>query len=618
MTISGKDIINSVIFQILMAMLLIGAMALASMSLAVYVTLSVQDDAEAINLAGSLRMQSYRIAHLLSQASKSKLTDPVEAIANEREQFTVKLFQSSISESVLSSRNIPLKKSYQQVVSNWQNGVQPVLSLTQASTVDWQDVAKQYNKQVREYVDDIDYMVTHFQRNTEGKIELLGMIEGVSIILTLFTVIYLVMKVDSNFVSPLRGLVRAAEQVEQGDLGHRTNYSGENELGLLSQTFDNMTASLEAQYRTLEEQVAERTEELHKSNQALYFLYKTSREISSSPYDPKLLGIFLQDLKRVADVESINLCVNAEPNYVDYQLISTDQANQPDCFGDCEDCGLSPEQMRDSDKPGLSLPIKSRDDTYGFLNIQSKQGVGLEPWQNQLLNTVAETLSTAFAFHHTLGQERRVILMEERSIIARELHDSIAQSLSYMKLETARLKKMIERGFEQDKVEGAISGLQEGLNAAYKHLRELLVTFRVKLDAPDLHTALKHAVQAFGEQTSASVSLDYTLAGHALGPNDDIHVLHILREALNNAVQHAQAQHIVLRCYRGGSGEVVFLVEDDGIGLPSEPEREHHYGLYTMRERARQLKGELSCGRRSSGGTRIELRVNRVMDMLQV
>jgi two-component system nitrate/nitrite sensor histidine kinase NarX len=185
-----------------------------------------------------------------------------------------------------------------------------------------------------------------------------------------------------------------------------------------------------------------------------------------------------------------------------------------------------------------------------------------------------------------------------------------------MKLETARLRTMLDRGFETSRVEGAISDLQEGLNAAYKHLRELLVTFRVKLDAPNLHAALEHAVIEFNQQTSARVSLDYALKGYAQRPNDDIHVLHILREALNNAIKHSQAEQITLHCRHDEAGDIVFCVDDDGIGLPDEPEKEHHYGLYTMRERARQLNGVLSLSRPPSGGTRVELRIPRVTALM--
>jgi two-component system nitrate/nitrite sensor histidine kinase NarX len=322
-------------------------------------------------------------------------------------------------------------------------------------------------------------------------------------------------------------------------------------------------------------------------------------------------------LKKVIEVDLINICVHPEPNVTEYDLITTQAESEGMCFGDCDDCTMASGHAARSLNRNVSLPLKNRDDEYGFIYVRTRDGTELEPWQYQLLKTVAETLSTAFAFHHTLAQERRVILHEERSTIARELHDSLAQSLSYMKLEVARLKKMIERGFEPEKVESAINDLQEGLNAAYKHLRELLVTFRVKLDAPNLRAALEHAVQEFDAKTSARVTLDYTLGTYVMAPNEDIHVLHILREALNNAVKHAQADRIALRCSRSENGEAVFIVEDNGIGMPRNPEKQHHYGIYTMRDRAQRLDGVLTCDRRASGGTRVQLRLKCAQDLLR-
>lgn len=619
MTFLGERVFHSVIFQILMAMLLIACMALASMSLSVYVTLDTQDDAEAINLAGSLRMQSYRIANLLSRASDGELENPAQQLVLETEEFSRKLYRSSIPDTIDNSGNAPLRDSYQKVADNWREQMQPLLDSAPAGKTDlaWRDIRQQYNLYLVDYVNDIERMVMQLQRNTEGKIELLGMTEGVSIILIFFIMIFFIMKADSNFVVPLRGLVQAAEKVSEGNLAYRTSYTGDNELGLLSNTFNEMTRNLEVQYRTLEQQVDERTQRLHKSNQALYFLYKTSREISASPYDEQLLNIFLSDLKKVIEVELISICVNPEPNYTDYEMITTDKNPESTCFGDCEDCAMATRLTQSSSNRDISLPLRNRDDEFGFIYVRIGEGMELESWQYQLLKTVAETLSTAFAFHHTLGQERRVILHEERSTIARELHDSLAQSLSYMKLEVARLKKMIERGFEPDRVGSAIDDLQEGLNAAYKHLRELLVTFRVKLDAPNLRTALEHAVQEFDEQTEGTVALEYSLGAYTLGPNEDIHILHILREALNNAVKHAQADMIILRCGRLADGEVLFTVEDDGVGMPDNPEKQHHYGIYTMRERAQRLDGQLTYSRRDKGGTSVELHLKRVPDSLR-
>ena len=610
---------NSVIFQIFLAMLFIAGMALTSMGLSVYTTMHTQNDAEAINLAGSLRMQSYRIAHLLALASADEINNPQELLLSETKVFSEKLHQSTIFESITASGNAPLEKSYKKVVANWREQAEPILQSVAAGqpALSWKQARMQYEEHLSSHVSDIETMVTNLQRNTEGKIELLGMTEGTSIFLIIFILIFFIMKADSNLVAPLRGLVQAAEKVKAGDLSHRTTYAGDNELGLLSQTFNAMTESLQEQYRTLEDQVSLRTEELHKSNQALYFLYKTSREITSSPYNQQLLNVFLSDLKKLVEVDMINLCVNPDPDYSDYQLITTENQGRSLCFGDCDECELTPQNPQDAPAGRLSLPLQNREDVFGHMYIRTQHGAPLESWRYQLLKTVAENLSTAFAFHHTLGQERRVILHEERSTIARELHDSLAQSLSYMKLETARLKKMIDRDFEREKIESAITDLQEGLNAAYKHLRELLVTFRLKLDVQSLRIALEQTVQELGAQTSANITLDYALGASIMSANEDIHTLHILREALNNAIKHADADNIVLRCSRSGLGETVFTIEDDGVGMPDKPEKQHHYGIYTMQERAQRLDGTLTYARLPAGGTRVQLKLKPAKQILQ-
>lgn len=608
MPLLSKEIYTSVIFQILMAMLMIAGMALASMALAVYVTLDSQDDAKAINQAGSLRMQSYRIANVLSRASEGELTNPQQALQREVTIFIDTLYKSGIGQLVEQSGNTPLQHSYTIVVSNWESLMLPLLPANseRQQAIAWPNVRQHYNDNLASYVDDIDQMVLYLQRNSEGKNELLGMIEGVNIILILFILVFFVMKADSNFVIPLRALVQAAKKVERGDFDHPITYSSTNELGLLSQTFNDMTASLKSQYSNLEQQVSERTEELRKSNLALNFLYKTSREIASSPNDLPVLNVFLADLKKLIEVERIHLFIKPDPTYPEYVLVSTVE----DATGITpENCSKSSRHTSRTVQGELMLPLKNREDVYGSFYTRTQNEAEMDAWRQQLLKTVAETLSTAFAFHHTLNQERRVILHEERSTIARELHDSLAQSLSYMKLEVARLKKMIERDLPTDQVEEAINDLQQGLNAAYKHLRQLLVTFRIQLDSPDLRSALQQAVKEFDEQSAASVTLTYNLESYVLSANEDIHILHVMREALTNAIKHSMAKTIRLSCERGAEGEAIFSVEDNGVGMSENPEKQHHYGIYTMRERAQQLNGELTCTSGTAGGTRIELKL---------
>ena len=78
------------------------------------------------------------------------------------------------------------------------------------------------------------------------------------------------------------------------------------------------------------------------------------------------------------------------------------------------------------------------------------------------------------------------------------------------------------------------------------------------------------------------------------------------------------AKTILLCCSRTSNGDFLFSVEDDGVGIPEQPEKQHHYGLYTMRERAQRLNGELTYRARESGGTRVQLRVATVANLHQI
>ena len=192
MTFFSKDTFQSIIFQILIVMLLIAALALASMSVSVYLTLATQDDAEAINLAGSLRMQSYRIGHILSRASEGEIADAGEQLAREKDEFAEKLYRSSIFQSIEQSGNTTLKDSYRRVVDNWQEHIHPLLAVTAASgvAIPWRDIRQQYNHYLSNYVDEIDLMVAHMQKDTEGKMESLAIAEGATIVMIFLIMIF--------------------------------------------------------------------------------------------------------------------------------------------------------------------------------------------------------------------------------------------------------------------------------------------------------------------------------------------------------------------------------------------------------------------------------------------
>jgi two-component system nitrate/nitrite sensor histidine kinase NarX len=228
----------------------------------------------------------------------------------------------------------------------------------------------------------------------------------------------------------------------------------------------------------------------------------------------------------------------------------------------------------------------------------------LEPWQTQLLEALSRHIGIAIGTARRTEQSRRLSLLEERAAIARELHDSLAQSLAYMKIQVSRLKPYAESsGKEAAQV---LHELREGLNSAYRQLRELLTTFRLRIEGEGLNSALQSTVAEFSSRGGIPIALEVHLAGCPLSANEEIHTLQIVREALSNVLNHARATQAQVRVDCGSDGSVSAVIEDDGIGI-RKMAGAHHYGMTIMEERAKNLGGILTVDRPATAGTRVTL-----------
>ena len=224
------------------------------------------------------------------------------------------------------------------------------------------------------------------------------------------------------------------------------------------------------------------------------------------------------------------------------------------------------------------------------------------------LEAVAHHIGIAINITRRATESRRLALLEERSVIARELHDSLAQSLSYLKIQVARLNVTLNQPDGVNAATPIIEELREGISRAYRQLRELLTTFRLKIDGPGLSAALEETVEEFRGRSGIAISLDNRLGSCQLTANEEIHVLHIIREALANVTRHSKAEKAEVSIfYDNDSERVIISIEDNGIGIDEEAERRDHYGLAIMNERASGLGGTIQISRVPKGGTRVNL-----------
>jgi signal transduction histidine kinase len=212
------------------------------------------------------------------------------------------------------------------------------------------------------------------------------------------------------------------------------------------------------------------------------------------------------------------------------------------------------------------------------------------------------------AIEHALMASRlqSLAVVEERSRIAREMHDGLAQVLGYLGLENQTLEALVKRK-DWDAALHEIHQAREQINLAQADVRQNILSLRTTLagDA-GLLPSLNEFLQEFSLQTGIEAVLVNNGAGPPmLSPMAEAQLVRIIQEALSNIRKHAHARHVQVRL-AVHQNSLCVTVADDGIGFDGKP-GPGHYGLLTMRERAEGVGGGLTVNSEIGIGTQVEI-----------
>ena len=616
---------KSLLLRLGMAMAGITTLALIGMLSSVLIARTLDGFAAAINQAGTLRMQSYRIASSLIHAERE--SEQRARITTEQlvEEYNQRLLSPRIHNVLDKGASDRVTQAYLAVEQHWQSQMEPPLQAyiaAQKQPFDKPDTEQQrafYLAHVDRFVEDIHFFVKMLELDAEEKTQQLHLIQLISLVLTLIVVFVSLYLTQKDVLLPLRDLLSCANAARNRDFSVRSRYLNDDELGQLGSAFNLMAEDLSRVYQDLESRVKEKTANLERSNQSLELLYATSRRLSESPPTTAVLTELIRDIERLTGCTGGSICIGRPGDKQAYRLATTQSALQVhsdcqlpdcgDCFGNGETHLFEAASGSDGMSRYLSLPIRDQEQQFGalVLALSGPAGDGLDEWQQRLLEAVASHIAISINMARQASQSRMLSLQEERSVIARELHDSLAQSLSYLKIQVSRLEKEIKEGSGQSAALQVSGMLRKGLNGAYRQLRELLTTFRLRINPEGLSAALEDTVNEYRERSSIEITLDDRIANCQFNPNAEIHVIQIVREALSNVLRHASATKASVDVECAASGLVKVMIDDDGVGLGEEVEMLSHYGLPIMQERAEWLGGKLSIGVSPSGGTRVTL-----------
>ncbi len=200
-------------------------------------------------------------------------------------------------------------------------------------------------------------------------------------------------------------------------------------------------------------------------------------------------------------------------------------------------------------------------------------------------------------------QRRQVAVLEERRRLARELHDSVTQSLFSMSL----LAQVLPELWEVDRSEAtsALAQIRDLTRGALAEMRALLFELRpAALGEQDLASALREHAATFERRTGIAVSVAIEGGGELPAPVEQA-LFRIAQEALANVARHAHARHVRVELKLGGTSRLE--IADDGHGFDVAAVGPERLGLVSMRERAATIGARLQVRSASGEGTRISV-----------
>ena len=554
---SVKRSVTTTIARMLIAIVVLSVL---STGLAIITLIASRTDAEAVNISGSLRMQSYRLAYDLTTNSP----DLEEHIR----QYDLSLKAPALAEFKRFYSPSDIQNEYRLLLERW--------SLLESELKG--NRPENYINQLSNYVKQIDNFVLSIQRFSEMKLRVAAGISIISFLLTIGLVFYIIHFSRRQIVEPLNRMVHASHYIQTGRFDHPPlDVELPNELGVLATAFTSMSTDLAKLYQSLAEKVAEKTLKLTQANRSLGVLYDCLQALSVSQVDRQCF-------------EQVLSIVRNSENLVTIRLEVQDSG---------EGRWVLVEGTEDKNRDWQYLTLEQNEQQLGRLSWQCSD-TAVHP---QLIENVANILSRGIYFNRAQKRYLQVLLMEERATIARELHDSLAQSLSFLRIQLTLLKRTIPSNNE--KAMSVISDFDQALSSAYRQLRELLATFRLTIQEADLHEALNQLIVPLQGQTTASIQIHCALSSQSLNAQQQVHALQIVREAVLNAIKHANATLITVNCDSTPNGNNMIIITDNGTGIKSLDEPEGHYGLNIMSERASRLGGTLNIHRREEGGTSV-------------
>ncbi len=608
-------------------------LALAAIGTTLWITWQLQGGAAAVNEAGRMRMQTWRAAQALSSGQREQAAPMLDRL----DASLRLLHRGDPARPLAVPRDAASAEALGRVDRQWRSlRAQWAQALAAPAPADAAATARQ----AEGFVADVDGLTATIEGQLARWTRVLNTAQLAMMALAVAAALSLLYTAQRLVFSPLSQLQDALALVGAGNLGARVPAEGNDEFAAVAEGFNAMAERLQGLYASLEQRVRDKTGHLEAERARLAVLYEGAALAAQAGTLEALAQGFVGQVRRAAHADAAALRWSDERNQR-YVLLAADRL--PAELAEAEHCmptgiclcgqprasaairmftleelqaGPVPPAMLE---PGLcrragfasvlSVPVRLKDRLLGEIDIFYRQPATLADGDRSLLETLASHLAGAIEALRVDALRREAAVSEERSLIARELHDSIAQGLAFLKIQSGLLRDEVAGmpAGETERLRHTLAELDTGIRESLADVRELLLHFRTRADAEDILPALRTTLTKFEHQTGLPAHLDVEGEGMALPADVQIQVLHVVQEALSNVRKHACASQVWIDVRQ--SPQWIIEVRDDGTGLDAAaltPD-ETHVGLRIMRERAAGIGAQLDIHSVPGAGTSVVL-----------
>lgn len=427
--------------------------------------------------------------------------------------------------------------------------------------------------------------------------------------------------IRQRIVKPLSILNNATQSIAKGNLQEPLEISGDDEIGQLARSFDQMRLAIHANQAELETRIEKRTSEIATA-------FEFSQEIVGQSDTLRLIESAINKSRTLMRANAATLCLVTpdgdsielasttlgqlagkkliqpiKDNFPDV-LVTSNQAiaSQISSFG-CAFLQHIPEDQC------LSAPLQIGEQVIGAMCIVRSKDEPFREGETRafslLANSAAIAISNIRNAEAARQQAQQAAVMSERERLASELHDNLAHSLSLIGLKTEETKNLLTA----EKSAEALSELniiESTTHTAYNQLRTALENIsQVEQSALDFYPALENIILEVRSVPGLQVDFVTQPKGSVIPAIIGKMALKIVSESLRNVQRHAQATRVRVEVCED-EDKLNILIQDNGKGFePHQVERGKHLGLELMRARAERSGGKFDISSSPGTGTQI-------------